>query len=222
MSESSAEKQGTKSSKLALANTKEGIATIKGVADRFAQNPALGKIAGLENQILDNPFTYNQQYRDSVANDASAGALKQSENAGGQYGALAERLGLGRSQAGGGGFANLASLMGTGGVINANQQTDRIMAEQRLKDLNNAIGGGFNFLTQLLGPQKEVGLAQLGTLGGLSSLTGANAQLASQQSGPLDFLGSAVGAGLGGLTGGLGGLGAKSLFGATGKSLFGN
>lgn len=214
MGETTAEKQGAKSSKLALANTKEGIATIKGVADRFSQNPALAKITGLENQILDNPFTFNQQYRDSVANDASAGALKQAENAGGQYGALAERLGIGRSQAGGAGFANLASLMGTGGVINANQQTDRLMAQQRLADLNNAVGGGFNFLTQLLAPQKEVGLAQLGTLGGLSSLTGANAQLAGAQSGPLDFLGGAVGAGLGAFTGGLGGLGAKSIFGA--------
>jgi len=208
-----AEKQGAKSSKLALANTKEGVDTIKGVAKKFYEDPMLQKVAGLQNQILDNPFTYNQQFRDSTANAASSAALSASENNLGQSGAMAERLGLGRSQAGGIGLANLTNLMGVGGVVNANQQTDRLMAQQRLADLQNAVGSGFNFLTQYNAPQKEVGLAQLGTLGGLSSLTGANAQMAAQQSGPLDFLGGAVGAGLGGLTGGLGSLGAKSLFG---------
>jgi len=207
-----AEKQGAKSSKLALANTKEGINTIKGVAQKFYEDPMLQKVAGLQNQILDNPFTYNQQYRDSTANAASSAALSAAENNLGAVGAQAERLGLGRSQAGGVGLANLTNLMGVGGVVNANQQTDRLMAQQRLADLQNAVGSGFNFLTQYNAPQKEVGLAQLGTLGGLASLTGANAQMAAQQSGPLDFLGGVFGTGLGAFTGGLGLGGAQSLF----------
>ena len=97
--------------------------------------------------------------------------------------------------------------------MNANQQTDRLMAQQRLADLQNAVGSGFNFLTQYNAPQKEVGLAQLGTLGGLASLTGANAQMAAQQSGQaLDFLGGVFGTGLGAFTGGSGPGGAQSLF----------
>jgi len=207
-----AEKQGAKSSKLALANTKEGIATLKGVEQKFNENPLLKTIQGNEQAYQSNPFTYTPEFKDATANAASNAALKASEGSLGQFGAQADRLGIGRSQAGGGGLANLAALMGVGGVINANQQVERMAAQQRIADLNNAVNQGFNFLTQSYAPTKEVGLAQLGTLGGLSSLTGANAQLAGQQSGPLDFLGGPLGAGLGAFTGGLGLGGAQSFF----------
>lgn len=210
--ESDAEKAAGKSSKAALANSKEGIQSLKDIASQFYADPRLSKILGFQDQYLNDPFTINADLRDQLVNEGTNQTAKAADNAFGQYGALSERMGLSRSESGAGGLNNLVRLAGVGGSITSAQNVDKLKRQQDILDLNNVVNQGMGFLSQYFAPRKEVALGQLGTLGGLSNLTSANAQLAQGQSGPLDFLGGAFGSGLGMFTGGLGLGGAGSLF----------
>lgn len=202
---SEAEEEGIKNSKLGTKLTKEGVSVLEGIEADYYANPQLQKILRLQNEILSNPFTYNDQLKASMMGDATGVALRSAEGAMGQYGALGERLGIGRSAAGGTGLANLSRLMGQGGAVNAAQSVDRLAAESRLGDLNRAVQSGMGFLQQFYAPRKEVALGKMGTLSGLAQLVGADSQLAAQSTSPLDFVGSILGAGVGAFTGGAGG-----------------
>lgn len=197
--ESDLEKEGKKSSKLARTLTLEGLANLKGIEDSFYANPMLSKLDALQGEILSNPFTYNDQLKASLTGDATNVALKSAENASGQFGAAAERLGIGRSAAGGAGLANLTRLMGQGGAVNAAQGVDRMAAESRLADLRNAVQSGMAFLTERDRPRRESALAKLGQLSGLTGLAATNYGAAAQETGPLDFIGQGIGAFTGGL-----------------------
>ncbi len=197
--ESDLEKEGKKSSKLARTLTLEGLANLKGIEDSFYANPMLSKMDALQNDILSNPFTYNDQLKASLTGDATNIALKSAENASGQFGAAAERLGIGRSAAGGAGFSNLTRRMGPGGAVSAAQGVDRMAAESRLSDLRNAIQSGMTFLTERDRPRRESALAKLGQLQGLTGLAASNYNAAAQETGPLDFIGQGIGAFTGGL-----------------------
>lgn len=197
--ESDLEKEGKKNSKLARTLTLEGLANLRSIEDAFYANPNLSKLDALQGQILDNPFTYTDQLKSSLTGDATNIALKASENAGGQFGAAAERLGIGRSAAGGAGFSNLMRIMGTGGAVNAAQGVDRMAAEARLGDLQRAVQSGLSFLSERDRPRRESALAKLGQLQGLSGLAATNYGAAAQETGPLDFIGQGIGAFTGGL-----------------------
>lgn len=197
--ESDLEKEGKKSSKLARSLTLEGLTNLKGIEDSFYANPMLSKLDALQGEILSNPFTYNDQLKASLTGDATNIALKSAENASGQFGAAAERLGIGRSAAGGAGLANLTRLMGQGGAVNAAQGVDRMAAESRLADLRNAVQSGMAFLTERDRPRRESALAKLGQLSGLTGLAATNYGAAAQETGPLDFIGQGIGAFTGGL-----------------------
>lgn len=208
-----AEEASEKSLKAGLKNQKQGVQGLMDINQEFLARPELAKILGLQNQILDNPLTFTPEVKESMANAATSTAMNAADSGFSDAGYLAERIGAGRSQAGGEGLANLVRLGGVSSAINSAQQVERMAAEARLRDLNSAVQSGFGFLTNYLAPRKEVALGQLGSLTGLSSLANAGANVMSQQSGPLDFLGGALGAGLGGFTGGLGKLGANAVFG---------
>mgnify|MGYP001582107661 CR=1 FL=1 len=204
MGPSDAEKQGAKASKQANANAKEGVSNLQKILEQFESDPLFAAIRPLIEQIASDPFTFNDQLKASLGN-LGANQASQTQNAAQQrIGGVTERLGLGRSDAGGLGLAGLAGLQNQAQTLSGLQNVENLAAQQRVPDLNRAIASLFGYLQSADQPRRELALGQLGTLGGLSSLVGANAQLASQQSGPLDFLGGAFGAGAGALSGGLG------------------
>lgn len=201
---SPAEEAAAESSDLALQNTKEGVKHMSGIAADFYKNPQLQKMLGYQQEYMNDPFTINADLKDQLVNEQTNQTTKAADNAFGQYGALSERMGLSRSESGAGGLNNLVRMAGVGGAIKSEQDVTKMARQQRIMDLNNVTNQGFNFLTQFFAPEKEVGLAKLGTLGGLSNLTSANAQRMGQESGPLDFLGGLLGAGAGAFGGGTG------------------
>lgn len=209
MSETNAEKEGRKASEQSRRNTRLGIEKLQDIEKGFLENWAQSPLLGLIGQIANNPFTYDEAYKDRLRSALTGNSVRNTTNMLGNAGQSAERLGLGRSDAGGLGLANLAQLQGLGQQANIMNQVENMAAQQRLPDLNNAIGSLFGYINQMQNPSRDVANGLLGSTTSLTGLVGANAGLAGQQSGPLDFLGGLLGSAANTATG----LGLGSAFG---------
>jgi len=164
--------------------------------------------ADLVNQLMGQPFTYTPELVTRLKNEALTGVTRAYEgdirSAGQRFGA---GTGLGRSDAGALGAANLAGVERVGRALESGRGIDLMAAQQRGPDLIRALGAGSTFLNQLFEPQRQAGLAQIGSLQGLTGAAQSYAGLSQADTGPLDFLAALPGQTLGaaGQAGGAGG-----------------
>jgi len=163
------------------------------ITGRTKGDPLWDERRGLIEQILENPFTFDQQYIDQL-NDQAAGqtalGVQQRLN---QVANIADRAGVGRRYS----AADQIRLAGLTNRMNAAQGIQQMAAQQRIPDILRASGALQNFLTSEFAPEREASLARLGSLSGLAGLSAAQAQNAQNAGGALDVLGTLGGSFLG-------------------------
>jgi len=207
MGESDTEKAAGDAAKNSTTVFNRGIDELEDVRTRFEGSDIMKTLGPLIQGLVDQPFTFTDQLKSNLR-DQSAGQIAQATQGLLPSLGAAERLGLGRSAAGGSGLNRQADLAGLVNNLQAGNNIDIQAAQQRPKDIQNALGLGTGFLQSLLGPSNALAQANLGGQQGFTNLSQVLGQQAASETGFLDFLPSLIGLAAAPITGG------TSLFGS--------